>query len=238
MLNFLFKPKRSSNKYDAEINFWQVTIGQYVQWFNGEMELYQEKPPTSKQKIKGYSLQDSAILTWGKVHQEKKYLKDLKLNKNVFKGKKLLDIGSGPHPSAMCFKEASLYCLDPLFPKYLEIGFPIHYYDNVKFVYAKSENIPFSDKYFDAIISVNAIDHVDDIEKTAEEISRVLKPNGKLRMHVHYHKKTLTEPIELSDKRMNELFSWCKGFGKVDESKSKTGFTMAENEELYALWSN
>lgn len=241
-MNPMFKLFKRSNwlqeKYEGEINFWKMTIGQYQQWYKGEIELYKEKPPTKKQKIKGHNLKDSAILTWGKVHQEKKYLRDLQLNKTAFKGKKILDIGSGPHPSAACFTGSKLFCLEPLLPKYLEIGFPLHYYKDVTFVHGKSEYIPLPKAFFDVVISVNAIDHVDDIQKTAQEIKRVLKPNGKLRMHIHYHKKTQAEPIELNDEKVKKLFSWCKGFKKLSESKEKTGFTLIDKNEKYTLWSN
>jgi SAM-dependent methyltransferase len=227
-----------AEKYAGEINFWTITIKEYVKWFNGEIELYKEPSPKKSQKIKAYLVGDSAVLTWGKLHQEKKYLQDLQLKQDAFKGKKLLDIGSGPHPSALCFKGAQLYCLDPLLPQYLEIGFPIHYYEKAKFVCGKSESIPFPDNFFDAIISVNAIDHVDDIKKTAMEIQRVLKKNGKIRMHIHYHKRTQAEPIELNDKKIVKLFGWCKGFHKVDESTSKRGFDLSDKSEKYTLWSN
>lgn len=238
MFNFLKKSNWLEEKYAGEIQFWKMTIGQYVAWYKGKISLYEEKPPTSKQKVKGYSDQDSAILTWGKVHQEKKYLKDLQLKPNAFAGKKILDVGSGPHPSALCFRKAQVYCLEPLLPQYLEIGFPLHYYPLATFVHAQSENIPFPKAFFDGVISVNAIDHVDDIEKTAKEIKRVLKPGGKLRMHIHYHKKTQAEPIELNDERVKKLFGWCKGFRKIDESSKKTGFTLTNSDETYTLWSN
>ena len=35
--------------------------------------------------------------------------------------------------------------------------------------------MPFEDGFFDAVISVNAIDHVNDFAETAKEIKRVLK---------------------------------------------------------------
>jgi len=238
MFSLIPKSNLIAEKYAGEINFWQMTIKQYVEWYNGKIKLYKENPPKKKQRVKGYTLADSAILTWGKVHQEKKYLRDLQLPSHAFKGKKLLDIGSGPHPSAMCFKGAKLYCLDPLLPKYLELGFPLHYYEGVKFVAGKSESIPFPKAFFDAVISVNAIDHVDDIKKTALEIKRVLKPKGKLRMHIHYHKRTQAEPIELNDKKIKQLFGWRKGFVKIGESNEKTGFTLTDPNEKYTLWSN
>lgn len=226
------------DKYNSEISFWKKTIHDYLAWYAGNKVLYDVPPPNDKQKVKVYSQTDSAILTWSKIHQEKKYLQDLALKPGTFKNKKVLDIGSGPHPSALCFDNIQLCCLDPLLGRYLEIGFPIHYYPGTSFVCAKSEKMPFPNNYFDAVISVNAIDHVDDIEKTSKEIKRVLKVGGKIRMHIHYHKRTSAEPIEFTDLYVKKIFSWCKGFRKISESSEKKGYSLIDPTEKFALWSN
>ena len=227
------------NKYSTELNFWKKQIVNYQKWYDGELtSLFGENSPNEEQKIKVTNKKDSAILTWLKLHQQTKYLEDLQLAPNVFAGMKVLDIGSGPLPSAAVFTSAYIYCLDPLLPSYFSAGFPAHYFNNVKFICASSENIPLANNFFDAVISVNAIDHVDDFGKTAQEIKRVLKIGGKLRMHVHYHPKTSAEPIELNDKVVSDAFAWCHGFKKIIESKIKRGFALEGSNESYALWSN
>ena len=121
----------------------------------------------------------------------------------------------------------------------MEAGFPIHIYESrAKFVYGFSENMPFPDNYFDAIISVNALDHVDDFNLTSNEIQRVLKPGGKLRFHLHYHLKTPTEPLELNDEIVINAFKWADNFKKISESKSKRGSLVEDLSESYTLWSN
>lgn len=229
-----------SEKYQAEIGFWKIILQQYIRWYNGQItELYEEASPSYELKIKEYDLVYNAILTWQKLHQRPKYLEDLQLQNDVFEGMKVLDIGSGPHPSALCFDHCEIYCLDPLLPLYMEAGFPIHIYDSrTKFVYGFSEKMPFEDHFFDAIISVNALDHVDDFALTAEEIKRVLKPGGKVRLHLHFHPKTVTEPLELNDTIVSKAFGWCPGFKKIHESKSKRGYTIMENNETFSLWTN
>lgn len=228
----------TSYKYHAELEFWKNELIKYQKWYNNEItEHYGEPSPKDEEKIKKHSLKDSAILTWFNIHQQIKYIEDLSLDKKAFSGMKILDIGSGPFPSALVFEECELYCLDPLISCYIEAGFPVHYYDGVKFICGFSEKIPTDDNFFDAVISVNAIDHVDDFFKTALEIKRVLKPNGKLRMHIHYHKKTQTEPIELNDEIVKSAFGWCTNFCKIKESKVKRG-TVLNNDESYTLWSN
>jgi len=230
-------PKR--DKYVAETKFWESTLVQYVAWYQGKIKvLYGEKSPTKKSKIIAPTEKDSAILTWEKAHQQPKYIQDLRLKPSVFKGLKLVDIGSGPHPSARAFHAKEIYCLDPLLAEYIRVGFPVHYYDNVKFVSAKAESMPFADHTIDAVISVNALDHVDSFEDTAMEIKRILKRNGKIRFHLHYHKATTEEPIELNDERVLSAYSWAKNMHKVSESKSKRGTKLQVAGEKYVLWSN
>lgn len=226
-------------KEDAELNFWKKFILELEAWYKGDIKLlFGEPSPSENGKVSAHTLKDSSILTWFNVHQKTKYLEDLILEKDSFSGMKILDIGSGPFPSALAFENCEVYCLDPLLPNYIKIGFPIHYYDRAKFIAGLSEDIPIKDNFFDAIISVNAIDHVNDIRKTALEIKRVLKPDGKLRMHVHYHKKTSAEPVEINDSIMFELFGWCKDFKKISESKNKRGYILSNDNESYSVWSN
>ncbi|MDF2433979.1 MAG: hypothetical protein JWP44_3610, partial [Mucilaginibacter sp.] len=231
-------PVLDLDKHASETKFWEDELERYNQWYKGQLaEMYSTISPSESEKVLARNPTHAAILTWHKMHQEIKYLKDLKLDKDTFKGKKLLDVGCGPMPSATCFEQADLYCLDPLLDKYLSVGFPIHLYGDVKFICGYSENIPVEDKFFDAILSVNALDHVDDFENTAAEIKRVLKDDGLVIFHIHYHPPTQNEPLELNDKRVLDAFSGVRNFRKLSESKDKFGYRCAEDES-YALWSN
>ncbi|MCW8924735.1 MAG: class I SAM-dependent methyltransferase [Xanthomonadales bacterium] len=225
-------------KQAAELQFWIEEITRYRKWYRGELSpLYRTPGPLEHQKVKSTSEKDSSILTWHRLHQEVKYLEDLDLPADVFQGMKVLDVGAGPIPSATCFKGCRLYCLEPLIPQYLEAGFPLHYYDNVNFVHGAAENIPLKDDFINAVISVNAIDHVDDIEATSSEIRRVLKPGGLFRMHVHYHQAMVCEPIVLNDRIFRELFGWCGDLRKLKVSNSNHS-TLLDDQESYVLWSN
>jgi len=226
-------------KQNAEVRFWQKEIKRYVQWYDGELkELYGHPSPTFN-KISAVTPEISAILTFFETHQKPKYLKDLLLTENDLFAMKILDIGSGPFPSALCFLGAEVYCLDPLFDRYISAGFPVHIYEpRAKFVQAKAEAIPFNDGFFDVVVSVNAIDHVDDFEKTAVEIKRVLKPNARFRMHVHYHPKTTAEPLELNDEVFLKNYSWVSGLRRMHESKEKLGTVLTDPNEKYVVWGN
>jgi SAM-dependent methyltransferase len=231
-------PDADLDKHASETKFWKDEIDRYNQWYAGQLEeMYSTICPTEAEKVVVRDPAHSAILTWHKKHQEVKYLHDLNLDKSVFKGKKILDVGSGPIPSATCFEGADLYCLDPLLDQYLSVGFPLHYYGDVKFVHGYSEKIPVQDNFFDVVLSANALDHVDDFEVTASEIKRILKKDGVVIFHLHYHPPTQNEPLELNDERVLNAFSGIKNFRKLSESKDKFGYRCAEDES-YALWSN
>jgi SAM-dependent methyltransferase len=200
-------------------------------------ELYGHRAPVLK--VDAYTIELSAILTFFEVHQKVKYLSDLVLDAEEFKGMKVLDVGSGPFPSALCFKECEVYSLDPLFDSYLAAGYPIHCYETRgRFVHAKAEDIPFEEGYFDAVISVNAIDHVNNFADTAKEIKRILNPHGKFRMHVHYHPATKAEPLEINDEFFLKHYGWVKDLKKIAESKHKFGSTLSSSNEKYVVWGN
>jgi ubiquinone/menaquinone biosynthesis C-methylase UbiE len=230
---------RFNSKEEAEASFWKSEMDKLLDWYRGNRNLWSVAPPLEAQKVKSYDEKTSAILTFFELHQKVKYLEDLQLDESSFSGEKLLDIGSGPYPSALAFAASQVFCLDPLLPTYMRIGYPIHLYEpRARFVFGHSENMPFESEFFDSVVSVNAIDHVDDFEKTALEIRRVLKPGGKFRMHVHYHKPTTTEPLEINDFRFEQAFSWVTGLKKISESHQKTGFTIESEDENYVVWSN
>jgi SAM-dependent methyltransferase len=226
-------------KQNAEVRFWEKEIRRYLDWYDGNIkELYSHPFPTAD-KVFAATKELSAILTFFETHQKPKYLKDLLLDKNSFIGLKVLDIGSGPFPSALCFHASEVYSLDPLFDRYLSAGFPIHCYESRgRFVHAKAELIPFENSFFDAVVSVNAIDHVDDFEVTALEIKRVLKPGGRFRMHVHYHPKTTAEPLELNDEVFLNNYSWVTNLKRFHETKEKMGTVLTDPNEKYVVWGN
>jgi SAM-dependent methyltransferase len=224
-------------KNEAEIIFWRQEIEKYVQWYAGSGgPLYGNRPPTDAEKVIVRSPRDSAVLTWHKLHQMPKYLFDLGLSSDAFAGESVLDIGSGPMPSGEVFQGCRVYSLDPLWSDYVAAGFPLHYYSRSQFVSAPAEDIPLASGSVDAVISVNAIDHVNDFQATAKEISRVLKPGGKVALHIHYHQATDAEPIELNDEIVRDAFSWCSRLAKIDEKVTKFGWTAEDGK--YALWRN
>lgn len=222
----------------SEALFWKDEIYNYIRWYKGEIpRLYFTPSPLPEQCIEWDTVQMSAILTWTELHQKPKYLESLRLSPNAFSGKKVLDVGAGPVPSGTCFDDCRLFCLDPLNPVYRMLGFPQDLYADVVFINDPAEQIFVEDCFFDAIISVNAIDHVDCLEKVAKELWRVAKPDCRFAMHVHYHKATVYEPMEIDDEMFYRLFSWVVGLRKVDSYLDSYSRSVSGGEK-FVLWSN
>lgn len=68
------------------------------------------------------------------------------------------------------------------------------------------ESMSYVDSYFDAVISVNALDHVDDFRQVASEIYRAVKVGGKIFFEVEYHAPTVNEPQHLNDATVIDSF--------------------------------
>jgi SAM-dependent methyltransferase len=154
---------------------------------------------------------------------------------------RVLDVGCGPAASMLAFHGAEHHGIDPLADGYASVGFPLAVWTTMGFTdhSAPAETMPFPDGHFDAVVSVNAIDHVEDFGATAAEIRRVLRPDGAFRMHVHYHPPTIAEPVELDDAVFLRHYGWVPGLRKVSVSDTKdSGLTRAQPGESYVLWGN
>jgi SAM-dependent methyltransferase len=192
----------------AEIEFWSQVIDQYVDWYEGKIgSLFGRPSPAPEQKETRYGLRENAIWTWIQAAKVK-YLEALRVEPGCFSGKDVLDVGCGPVPHLHCFENIRRFGLDQLVDEYRAIGFPLDRYDPpITYLKGSAESIPARENSMDAVISVNAIDHVDSFATAAAEIMRVLKPDGVLRMQVHYHPPTVCEPWSLDDQLVRSSFS-------------------------------
>jgi len=209
------------DKRTKETSFWRTEKERYKQWYNGTLNKLHGTSSPAVKFTSATTLDHNAIITWWEHFQKPHYLDQLRADSDMFDGKVVLDIGSGPMPSAACFSKATILCLEPALDDYLYLGFPLHYYPyNVTWVHGCAEDIPLQDNSVDAVISVNAIDHVDDFKSTVKEIQRVLKPDGDIRLCCHYHKAKTCEPIALSDQKMSKAFHWCDGMKKIEKIRN------------------
>ena len=119
------------------------------------------------------------------------------LDAGFYSGRAVLDIGCGPRGSLEWAAEARRRVgLDPLADDYRELGTDAH---AMEYVAAGSEAMPFGDGEFDIVTSINSLDHVDDLKRTAAEIKRVTRRGGHLVLGVEVgHDPTWTEPQSLS----------------------------------------
>lgn len=217
-------------KHAAELGFWRDQIQVYIRWYEGKQSHRGLAPPRPEERVTGYGRAENAIRTWARLHGFK-YPQALQVPADFFAGRKLLDVGCGPIPYALAFTDCEIWGLDQLIDEYRALGFPLDTYDpRLHYVCGAAEAMPFADGEFDAIISVNAIDHVDDLQATAREIIRVLRPDGLLRLQVHYHKPTTTEPWALSDADM------AAAFAGLDVRRLSESPVPGKPEERFVIW--
>jgi len=224
----------ASFKNRNELRHWKDRRKSIIKWYRGE-EKYLFPFPNAQVKVSNFDEGTNALLTFINVeNNHASYLSDLLLRKDSFEGMKVADIGSGPFPTLLVFENCERYCVDHLIEAYKAVGFPLAQFETeIEFLNAKSEAIPVADGFFDAVISRNALDHVDDFTKTAQEIRRVLKPEGVLHILVNYHKPTATEPHILNDRTIERCFG-ALGVRKLSEVEGAWGF----NGGRTLLWSN
>lgn len=119
------------------------------------------------------------------------------VKREYYAGRRVLDVGCGPRGSlewaAMARQRVGL---DPLVGAYRFFGITRH---ATTYVQACSEAIPFIASVFDIVAVFNSLDHVDNLDRSLYEISRVLAPGGYLLLIVEVnHEPTLTEPMTFS----------------------------------------
>lgn len=227
----------NSAKYAAEIKFWKEEIDLYVCWWQGKLkEFYGVPAPTEAQRITRHdSDRMNALDTW--VNADRwRYCKHLFIEPTYWSGKVVLEIGCGPLNLARWLAGATVIGVDPLIDEYIEMGYPNTLLENEC---GTAECIDFGDDMFDAAFSVNAIDHVDDFAKAISEVERVTKPSGEIRIEVHYHRPTTTEPHSLSDDVVKSAFSKFD-MRKISESPSTKFYPPGTHpqSDRFALWSN
>jgi len=133
----------------------------------------------------------------GPLVREDAYLhvveRDFQHPRERFRNKRILDIGCGPLGSLEWAELASLRVgLDPLAGAYRQLGTGSQQMD---YVAADAERIPFPEHFFDFVFSFNSLDHVDHLDAAIGEIRRVLAPGGSLFLVSDIHDQpTINEP--------------------------------------------
>lgn len=203
-------PRRAAEaKYDAELAYWRGELRNLNAWFEqGDTDWWGVAPPTPEQKVTRSDVWASnAVQTLHKVRPT--YLEELALEADAFAGQRVLEVGCGPLVPLQQFTDCRRHAIDPLVDRYLEAGWPLYDYD-ATIIRAFGERLPYPDHYFDAVIAVNSLDHVDNFPRVAAEMQRVLRPGGRLCFEVEYHAPTVTEPLALEDQTIRAALDRCQ----------------------------
>lgn len=218
-------------KNQRELGYWKDNIARMEKWYSG-LGKYNFPYPNEEQKIKSYDHTTNAILTYiNSFIKNGSYLRDLQLDRNHFKDKIVADIGSGPMPTLLMFDNCcKRYCIDHLMQKYKEIGYPHYFYkESITFINSKSEKLDLESNSIDAVVSVNALDHVDNFKKTADEIKRILIKGGELHLLINLHpSKTSTETQSLTREDVLNCFDEINNFHIIKVNKKAYGFNDGE----------
>lgn len=228
-----------SPKLTAELEFWEQERFQYLHWYNGQIrELYFARSPSESQKVREEDddLQN-AIATWIMADWDR-YLRHLLVDESYLTNKRVLDVGSGPLGLVRCFDKAQWFAIDPLAAHYKSVGYPTDRQGIKYFTGCVEDESTVGGQKFDAIVSVNAIDHVDDFASAIHNIESWLEPWGIVRIEVHYHEPTITEPVALNDDMVRSSFRKFK-VEKVSDIRFQEFYPGFNSKaERLAVWSN
>lgn len=144
---------------------------------------------------------------------------------SFFKGKKALEIGSGPFGFFSAISQIDAACLpedlmivDPLMDFYQRFEISEMIPEKAIRLQARGEEIPLPDRTFDIIVTTNTIDHVQNCDDFLKEAKRLLKPDGTLFFSVHaitgalgilkplIKKMDTTHRYHLTGREINSLF--------------------------------
>lgn len=218
-----------------EISFWRNEIRRFEDWFEGRCTLWDVPPPQSlpEDRIeKRFDRRSNALATY--AMNSRRYQQALDVDRGYFAGRRVLDVGCGPLGFLASFDDCERYGVDPLIREYEALGYPLGKVP-IKFEASPAEALPFQDGFFDAVISVNALDHVECFEDAVCEIARVTKRGGEFISSLNYRDvPTPTEPEVFDEGRVRSAFAGKFAGGPCREDSSEE--LMKEGVVKRVLW--
>lgn len=145
----------------------------------------------------------------------------------------LLDLGGGTGRVSQYFTDsnAQVTVCDLSFPM-LEQSLKK---EGLRQVCSHSEELPFPSKIFDRIIMVDALHHVHDQQRTAQEMWRVLKPGGRIVIEEPNHHHPLVKIVAWVEKIALMRSHFLKPQEIQALFSSNNGFLRQQNEG-YTVW--
>ena len=164
-------------------------------------------PSKGKSEVRYWRGRARAEGTLGHTHYQRVFTTHFELSPDFFAGKRVLDVGCGPRGSLeWATMAADRVGLDPLADTYREFGIDRH---AMSYVSAPAERMPFEEARFDLVTCLNALDHVDDVDDTIGEMTRVAADGATLLLMVETgHEATSTEPQELDWDIVESFAEW------------------------------
>ncbi len=156
---------------------WKIAQSAELKWWQN----YLKKKPESDYRI------------WKKAYWTSFFESlDLSIEKNA----SILDAGCGPAGIFMIFDDYKVTAIDPLLDEY-EAKLP-HFdkkmYPFVDFKTLSLEELPDAPQH-DWVFCLNAINHVDDLEKSFQKLVAATKPGGKLVVSIDAHNHNFLKHI-------------------------------------------
>lgn len=147
-----------------------------------------------------FNLQNEGKMTYAQWqyqmgHKTIQFFLDIVREEEMFKGKRVLDIGCGAGGKTLYYASkgaAKVYGIDPVEhykEEALELARDKGLEDLFEFVVGDAAQMPFKDNYFDTIIMNDAMEHVEKPREVLLECNRVLKAGGRLYINFppYYH---------------------------------------------------
>jgi 2-polyprenyl-6-hydroxyphenyl methylase/3-demethylubiquinone-9 3-methyltransferase len=130
----------------------------------------------------------SAYLEW-KQNYWLEFLSSIQFDRTELAGKRVLDAGCGPAGIFMALPESEVTAVDPLLDQYQEKleHFRREAYPQVRFNTSSLEHFK-SDRSFDAIFCLNAINHVANLDLAMDNLFRYAAPDSKLVLSIDCHR--------------------------------------------------
>jgi SAM-dependent methyltransferase len=156
------------------------------------------------------------------------------LNKNIKKmapqlSGKLLDFGCGRKPYEHHFQVAEYIGID------MEQTGHEHTHSKID-VFYDGKNIPFSDNTFDSIFCSEVFEHVFNLDEVIKEISRVMKPGGKMLITVPFAWNEHEIPFDFARYTSFGITHLLEKYGLTVLKLKKSGNFARVNFQLWALY--